>query len=164
MPIFHASFLCASVFCFLVSKKSNCCYYFFLRNCLRIVYLLLLLIIVSIIRESNIQIVCATQRQTRSTACIWRNITTTTFFLFLFLNLYYRQYFDMNVSLLVCLHLSASYHEEIMTILKSCQHHQSDLAFQVYIQFFNHLDNICFFLHSQVWQEKTDDTVRKEKD
>lgn len=39
---------------------------------------------------------------------------------------------------------------------------QTDIAaFNAYTEFFTHSQNICFFLQSQVWHEKTEETVSK---
>lgn len=37
----------------------------------------------------------------------------------------------------------------------------SESAFSVYIQFFNHIDNICFYLHSTAWQQRTENTINR---
>lgn len=48
---------------------------------------------------------------------------------------------------------------ELQKSSQPCLSHMSDASFSIYIEFFNHLDNVCFFLHSTVWQERTEDTV-----
>eukprot|EP00923_Selenidium_pygospionis_P006944 GHVN01011943.1.p1 GENE.GHVN01011943.1~~GHVN01011943.1.p1 ORF type:complete len:554 (-),score=135.64 GHVN01011943.1:212-1873(-) len=42
-----------------------------------------------------------------------------------------------------------------------CLPHLSESAFEVYIQFFNHLDSICFYLTSSAWQSSTEATVNR---
>lgn len=39
-----------------------------------------------------------------------------------------------------------------------------DAAFQVYTEFFTHTSNICFFVQSQLWQEKTEGTINRLSD
>lgn len=38
---------------------------------------------------------------------------------------------------------------------------QSVLAFNTYTEFYTHTSDICFYLQSKVWQQKTEDTVNK---
>lgn len=39
-----------------------------------------------------------------------------------------------------------------------------DAAFQVYTEFFTHTSNICFFLQSELWQTKTENTINRLSD
>ena len=43
--------------------------------------------------------------------------------------------------------------------LKECTAAMSPAVFGVYTQFYNHADNICFFLHSEIWQREADQAV-----
>ena len=45
-----------------------------------------------------------------------------------------------------------------------CTRDMTPEAYNVYTEFFTHTQNICFFLQSQVWQQKTEDTVNRLKD
>lgn len=45
-----------------------------------------------------------------------------------------------------------------MSIAK-CTREMSESAFDVYTQFFNHIEDACFYLQSQLWQEKTDQVI-----
>lgn len=42
-----------------------------------------------------------------------------------------------------------------MTIA-SCTSEMTESAFDIYTQFFNHIEDVCFYLQSQLWQEKTE--------
>lgn len=44
---------------------------------------------------------------------------------------------------------------EEMTIA-NCTSEMTESAFDVFTQFFNHLEDACFYLQSQLWQEKTE--------
>ncbi|XP_053993393.1 uncharacterized protein LOC128884209 isoform X2 [Hylaeus volcanicus] len=56
-------------------------------------------------------------------------------------------------------HVSFSVNAWKETWSKPCLSALSETAFSVYVQFFNHIDNICFYLQSTAWQEKTEETV-----
>lgn len=45
--------------------------------------------------------------------------------------------------------------------IEECTSSMDDLAFNAYTTFFTHTTNICYYLQSQAWQEKTEDTVSK---
>lgn len=49
----------------------------------------------------------------------------------------------------------------VRMIAQKCLGGLSESAFEVYIQFFNHIDNICFYMQSTLWQEKTEETVNR---
>ena len=40
--------------------------------------------------------------------------------------------------------------------IASCTSKMTEPAFDVYTQFFNHIEDACFYLQSQLWQEKTE--------
>ena len=40
--------------------------------------------------------------------------------------------------------------------IASCTREMTESAFDVYTQFFNHIEDVCFYLQSQLWQEKTE--------
>lgn len=40
--------------------------------------------------------------------------------------------------------------------IASCTSEMTESAFDVYTQFFNHIEDVCFYLQSQLWQEKTE--------
>ena len=40
--------------------------------------------------------------------------------------------------------------------IANCTSEMSESAFDVYTQFFNHIEDACFYLQSQLWQEKTE--------
>ena len=40
--------------------------------------------------------------------------------------------------------------------IASCTSEMTESAFDVYTQFFNHIEDACFYLQSQLWQEKTE--------
>ena len=40
--------------------------------------------------------------------------------------------------------------------IANCTSEMTDSAFDVYTQFFNHIEDACFYLQSQLWQEKTE--------
>lgn len=48
--------------------------------------------------------------------------------------------------------------------LAECTKHMSSEAYNVYIEFFTHTQNICFFLQAQLWQELTEDSISRLKD
>jgi len=45
-----------------------------------------------------------------------------------------------------------------MSIAK-CTGEMTESAFDVYTQFFNHIEDACFYLQSQLWQEKTERVI-----
>ena len=45
--------------------------------------------------------------------------------------------------------------------VKECTKSMDNTAFNVYTTFFTHTSNICYFLQSQAWQERTERTVTK---
>jgi hypothetical protein len=45
--------------------------------------------------------------------------------------------------------------------IEECTRDMEDLAFTAYTTFFTHTTNICFYLQSQAWQERTENTVSK---
>ena len=53
--------------------------------------------------------------------------------------------------------------EDSMSI-KQCTGDMDVLAFQTYTEFFTHTGHICFFLQSQLWQEKTEDVITQLSD
>ena len=40
--------------------------------------------------------------------------------------------------------------------IAACTREMTESAFDVYTQFFNHIEDACFYLQSQLWQEKTE--------
>lgn len=80
------------------------------------------------------------------------------------------QHCDMNQAFEIAKTMSSRHADDngaavqLDSLVKLCLSHLSESAFHTYIEFFNHLDNICFFFHSQLWQEKTDDTVNRLSD
>lgn len=40
--------------------------------------------------------------------------------------------------------------------IAACTSKMTESAFDVYTQFFNHIEDACFYLQSQLWQEKTE--------
>ncbi|EDO49811.1 predicted protein [Nematostella vectensis] len=45
--------------------------------------------------------------------------------------------------------------------IEDCTGNMDETAFSTYTHFFTHTTNICFYLQSQAWQEKTEDTISK---
>ncbi|KXJ10981.1 Protein brambleberry [Exaiptasia diaphana] len=45
--------------------------------------------------------------------------------------------------------------------IEDCTGNMDDTAFNAYTTFFTHTTNICFYLQSQAWQQRTEDTVSK---
>jgi len=45
--------------------------------------------------------------------------------------------------------------------IQDCTRNMDDLAFNAYTTFFTHTTNICFYLQSQAWQERTENTISK---
>lgn len=43
--------------------------------------------------------------------------------------------------------------------VKSCTMDMDSVAFQTYTEFFTHTGHICYFLQSQLWQERADNTI-----
>lgn len=43
--------------------------------------------------------------------------------------------------------------------LSQCLQRLSDFAFQIYTQFYNHIDSVCFYLQSHLWQTQTERSV-----
>jgi len=43
--------------------------------------------------------------------------------------------------------------------IRECTKDMSESAFDVYTQFYNHIEDACFYLQSQVWQEKTEKLI-----
>eukprot|EP00914_Ancora_sagittata_P020246 GHVO01040161.1.p1 GENE.GHVO01040161.1~~GHVO01040161.1.p1 ORF type:complete len:471 (+),score=59.86 GHVO01040161.1:74-1486(+) len=51
-------------------------------------------------------------------------------------------------------------HEALHSLIMRCKEGLTDTAFIVYIEFFNHIENLCFFVQSALWQQRTEETVR----
>eukprot|EP00917_Polyrhabdina_sp_WS-2016_P016599 GHVP01035888.1.p1 GENE.GHVP01035888.1~~GHVP01035888.1.p1 ORF type:complete len:536 (+),score=83.89 GHVP01035888.1:1176-2783(+) len=47
----------------------------------------------------------------------------------------------------------------LMASTSSCKKQLSDTAFLVFVEFFNHVDNICYHIQSTMWQEKTENLI-----
>ena len=45
--------------------------------------------------------------------------------------------------------------------LKECLQHMDHDAYQVHAEFVTHTQNVCFFLESQVWHDKTESTIHR---
>ena len=45
--------------------------------------------------------------------------------------------------------------------VRACTQDMDDAAFDAYTTFFAHTSNMCYFLSSQAWQERTEDTITK---
>ena len=43
--------------------------------------------------------------------------------------------------------------------ISECTEEMSESAFDVYTQFYNHIEDVCFYLQSQLWQEKTEQLI-----
>jgi hypothetical protein len=43
--------------------------------------------------------------------------------------------------------------------VRSCTENMDSVAFQTYTEFFTHTGHICYFLQSQVWQERAENTI-----
>ena len=57
-----------------------------------------------------------------------------------------------------------TYHcDDIMTI-KECTRDMDPVAFQTYTEFFTHTGHICYFLQSQLWQERTENVISRLSD
>lgn len=53
----------------------------------------------------------------------------------------------------------ATYQCEPSHTVQQCTSGMSDVAFTTYTEFFTHADNLCHFLQSEMWQERTEQTV-----
>lgn len=51
-------------------------------------------------------------------------------------------------------------HQLYPKAVAQCLQGLSDLTFQIYIEFLNHIETICFHIHAKLWQERTDMTVK----
>ncbi len=50
--------------------------------------------------------------------------------------------------------------DDTMTI-RDCTGEMDNVAFQTYTEFFTHTGHICYFLQSEIWQERTDKTISR---
>ena len=50
------------------------------------------------------------------------------------------------------------------TNIRSCTRDLSTSDFDIFTQFYNHGDSICFFRESKEWQERTDRSIRNLED
>uniref|UniRef100_H3AND1 Uncharacterized protein n=1 Tax=Latimeria chalumnae TaxID=7897 RepID=H3AND1_LATCH len=45
--------------------------------------------------------------------------------------------------------------------IRACTQNMDDVAFNVYTEFFTHAHSICYFLQSEIWQQRTEGTVHR---
>ncbi|XP_066470434.1 uncharacterized protein [Tiliqua scincoides] len=50
---------------------------------------------------------------------------------------------------------------EPSSTIRHCTQHMDSVAFGVYTEFFTHAHSICYFLHSEAWQQRAQDTVHR---
>lgn len=57
-----------------------------------------------------------------------------------------------------------TYHCDDAMTIEECTRDMNTVAFQTYTEFFTHTGHICYFLQSQLWQERTENVISKLSD
>lgn len=57
--------------------------------------------------------------------------------------------------------LSENDDQRLDTVIKQCKQHMTGAALGSFVSMYNHLDNVCFYVNSELWQKKTEQTVER---